>query len=339
MLYKRIIFTKPNVAELLERTIHDPQDNEVQVALAISTISSGTERANLMGSTTVAWNRPEAKEAIFPRYNGYSSSGIVTKVGAAVNGFQEGDRVALSWSTHSQYLNIDARNVHKLDEAISFSDGALAHIATFPLAAIRKCRLEIGESAIVMGMGILGMMAVKLLKVAGAAPILAVDPDAAKRQLALELGADYALDPYAPDFAETAKSLTNGGVKVGIEVTGVGAGLNGILDCMARFGRVALLGCTRSSDFTVDYYRKVHGPGITLVGAHTAARPSRNSSEGWWTERDDFEAVLTLTKLGRIQLSQLVGETHSPEDATQVYTRLCTEKTFPIVQFDWRKLQ
>lgn len=338
MLYKRIVFTKPNTAELLERTIQDPQDNEVQVQLVLSTISSGTERANLMGSTTVAWNRPEAPEAIFPRYNGYSSSGIVTKVGAAVKGFAEGDRVALSWSTHCQYLNIDARNVHKLDDAISFSDGALAHIATFPLAAIRKCQLEMGESALVMGMGVLGMMAVKLLKLAGAAPILAVDPVADKRALALELGADYALDPFDPEFAAKAKELTGGGVNVGIEVTGIGAGLDGILDCMARFGRVALLGCTRDSNFTIDYYRKVHGPGVTLVGAHTAARPSRNSSHGWWTERDDFETILTMTKLGRLKLSELVGEVHSPEEAPQVYTRLCTEKTFPLVQFDWRKL-
>jgi threonine dehydrogenase-like Zn-dependent dehydrogenase len=51
----------------------------------------------------------------------------------------------------------------------------------------------------------------------------------------LQSGADYALDPYAEDFADMAKKLTDGGAKVGIEVTGVGAGLNGILDCMAKY--------------------------------------------------------------------------------------------------------
>lgn len=335
---KRIVFTKPCTAELLDYEVADPQGKEVQVALALSTVSSGTERANVIGSGSVSWNRPEAPQPIFPRYNGYSSAGVVTKVGPEVENIAVGDRVALSWSTHSQVLNIRERFVHKLSDGISFSDGALAHIATFPLAAIRKCRLELGESAIVMGMGVLGMMAVQLLKVGGAAPIIAVDPNEAKRVSALKLGADYALDPFAPDFSETAKRLTGGGVNVGIEVTGVGAGLDGILDCMARFGRVALLGCTRSSDFTIDYYRKVHGPGITLVGAHTNARPSRNSSEGWWTEWDDLEAVLKLTKLGRIKLSDLVEEVRSPREATEVYTRLCNEKTFPLVQFDWSKL-
>lgn len=339
MPYQRIVFTKPAVAELLPYEIEDPKPAQVQVALEISTISSGTERANLMGSKTVAWDLPETDEAIFPRYVGYSSAGIVTKLGEGVTDYKIGDRVAVSWSTHSQVINVPLRNLHPLDDAISFADGALAHIATFPLAAIRKCRLEIGESAIVMGMGILGMFAVKLLKLAGAAPIIAVDPNPEKRAQALKLGADYALDPFAADFAETAKALTNGGAAVGIEVTGVGAGLDGILDCMARKGRVALLGCTRESDFTINYYRKVHGPGITLIGAHTLARPKENSSQGWWTERDDFEAILKLTKLGRIRLSTLVEETHSPADAPAVYTRLCQEKTFPIVQFDWSLLK
>lgn len=335
---KRIVFTKVNRAELLEWEISDPEPREVQVQLVASTISSGTERAGITGSKTVSWMRPEAAEAVFPRFHGYSSAGIITKLGEAVEGFCVGDRVALSWSTHSQFQNIKASNVHKLPDTVSFSDGALMHIATFPLAAIRKCRLEIGESAIVMGMGILGIIALQLLKAAGAAPIVAVDPDPVKREKALRQGADYALDPYAPDFAQCAREVTGGGANVGIEVTGIGAGLDGILDCMARFGRVALLGCTRDSDFTIDYYRKVHGPGITLVGAHTNARPRKDSFEGWWTEREDFEALLKLTKLGRLKLSALVEETHSPEEAPEVYTRLCTEKTFPLVQFDWRKL-
>lgn len=335
---KRIVFTKPYTAEFLDYQIGEPNENEVQIKLMMSTISSGTERANIMGSTTVAWNLPEAEKAIFPRYNGYSSAGIIAKVGNGVTEYKVGDRVALSWSTHCEFLNLNVNRVHKLDDAISFSDGALMHIATFPLAAIRKCRLEIGESAIVMGMGVLGMLAVVLLKLSGAAPIIAVDPNKEKREKALTLGADYALDPYDPNFANTVKSLTCGGAKVGIEVTGIGAGLDGVLDCMARFGRVALLGCTRSSDFTIDYYRKVHGPGITLIGAHTHARPVNESFEDWWTERDDFEALLKLSKFGRLKFSNLVEEIYSPVDAPEVYKRLCEEKTFPLVQFDWSRL-
>jgi threonine dehydrogenase-like Zn-dependent dehydrogenase len=105
---------------------------------------------------------------------------------------------------------------------------------------------------------------------------------------------------------------------------------------MARAGRVALLGCTRSSDFSIDYYRKVHGPGITLVGAHTNARPSFESRDGWWTQKDDMRTLKRLTESGRINLSSLVDETHSFLEAPEIYTRLANDMVFPIVQYDWR---
>lgn len=337
MKYRKIVFTEPCVAKLLEYETNEPAKDEVQVCLMISSISSGTERANLIGSKTVSWLQPEQREAVFPRYGGYSSAGIVEKVGESVSEFKAGDRVALWWSTHSEIINISTNNICKIGN-IPFEDAALFHIATFPLAAIRKCKTEIGESAVVMGMGMLGIIAVQLLKVAGAVPIIAVDPDPQKREKALQCGADFALDPYDKDFANEVKEITKGGANVGIEVTGIGAGLDGILDCMARFGRVALLGCTRDCDFTIDYYRKVHGPGITLIGAHTMARPDVESSCGWWTQKDDMRALVKLTEMGRLNLSSIIDETHSPIEAPDVYKRLANEKSFPLVQYDWRNL-
>lgn len=333
---KQILFTAPGIAELRDVELAAPAAGQVTVKLAVSTISSGTERANLIGDASVDWTRPE--RVVFPRSAGYSSAGIVTAVGPGVEAFSVGDRVALSWSKHSLYCNMPVENVYKIGD-IPFEEAALWHIATFPLGASRKCGLELGESAIVMGMGVLGMMAVKLLRAAGAAPVIAADPVPEKRELALRIGADYALDPFDPGFAAEVKRITGGGAKVGIEVTGNGGALNGILDCMALFGRVALLGCTRHSDFNIDYYRKVHGPGITLIGAHTNARPKTESHQGWWTTRDDVMAVKTLYELGRLEFSGLIGETHSPVEAPEVFARLAREKAFPLVQFDWRNLE
>jgi len=338
MRSKDIYITAPCVAELVTTQLPAPAPQEVQVKLAFSTISSGTERANIIDDPNTSFD-PNHREEFPIRDLGYSSSGIVIAIGEEVTDIQIGDRVAISWSHHAQYLNIRRANVHKLPKNVSFQDAAIFHIGTFPLAAIRKCRLELGEPAIVMGMGVLGLVALKLLKAAGATPIVAVDPIPAKREKALSSGADYALDPMAPDFAATAKALTGGGAAVGIEVTGIGAGLDGILDCMARFGRVALLGCTRDKNFTIDYYRKVHGPGITLIGAHTAARPKKESHGGWWTQADDMCALLRLHATGRLQLGTLIDETHSPTEAPEIYDRLAKERCFPVVQFDWRELE
>ena len=206
MKVKQIVFTKPGTAELLEKEVGAPKAGEVQVRLAVSTISSGTERANLIGDPNVGPNTAGA--VVFPRVLGYSSSGVVEAVGENVTEFKVGDRVGMSWTTHTEVQNVNKSLVYKLPDNISFNDGALLHISTFPMAAIRKCRLEIGESAIVMGMGVLGLVAIPLLKTAGAAPIIAVDPVPEKREKALSVGADYALDPFAPDFAKKAKELT-----------------------------------------------------------------------------------------------------------------------------------
>ena len=337
MKNRAIVFTEPCVAKLLEEEIASPKPDHVQVKIFVSTVSSGTERANLIGDPNVGWDIGPTVH--FPRRSGYSSAGIVTAVGENVTDLKPGDRVAMSWSLHNQYINMHRNNVYKLPDSVSFRDAAMFHIGIFPLAAIRKCRLEIGESAIVMGMGVLGLTAVKLLKAAGAAPVIAVDPVAEKREKAIFHGADFALDPTDADFAEKVKTITGGGAKVGIEVTGIGAGLDGILDCMAPFGRVALLGCTRDKEFTIDYYRKVHGPGITLIGAHTGARPKQESHGGWWTQIDDVQSLIKLHEFGRLRLGELVEEVHSSADASTVYDRLAREKSFPVVQFDWEGFQ
>lgn len=337
MRSQNIVFVEQNVAKLVEEEVQAPKAGEVLVKLYVSSISSGTERANLTGDTSTSVACQATDKAYFPRRGGYSSAGVVQQVGQGVKAVKVGDRVALANTCHNQYITLSEQNVYPIGD-MDFRDAALLFIATFSLAAIRKCHVELGESAVVMGMGMLGMVALKLLRAAGATPIIAVDPDPFKREKALKSGADYALDPYEDGFANRVKALTNGGANVGIEVTGIGAGLDGILDCMARFGRVALLGCTRNKDFTIDYYRKVHGPGITLIGAHTSARPARESYSGWWSECDDMQALIRLTDSGRIRLSDLVDETYSPKQASEVYTRLAFQKSFPLVQFDWSDL-
>ena len=338
MKTQSIVFTAPGVAELLTEEVKAMGPRDVVVRLRLSTISSGTERANVSGEVNVNATRV-IPEAHFPRRAGYSAVGDVVAVGGEVTRAGVGDRVIVRWGHHTQYICVDEDHVHKLTgEKVSDQAAALMFIATFPLAAIRKCHLEIGESALVMGQGVLGQLAVPLLRAAGAAPVIAADPVAAKREKALALGADYALDPNDEHFAQTVKELTGGGVKVAIEVTGFGQALDQALDCMARMGRVALLGCTRHSDFTIDYYHKVHGPGVTLIGAHTMARPKAESAPGLWTDDDDLGALVRLTEHGRLNFEPLVQETHSPAEAPEIYRRLVEEKAFPVVQFDWRML-
>ncbi len=337
---KQIVFTKVNKAELLDVNYPQPKENDVIVQTEFSTISCGTEKANIIGEPSVSISSKENEPVVFPRYSGYSSSGVVVNKGSAVTSVEIGDRVAMSWSLHKKFNKIHEFNICKIEgNNASMQDAAMCHIGIFPMAALRKTKLEIGESMMVMGLGILGLMAVQFSKCAGAVPIIAVDPVKERREKALKFGADYALDPFEKDFVNRVKEITNGGVNTAIEVTGLGTGLNQCLDCMKKFGRIALLGCTRDKNFTVDYYRKIHGPGITIVGAHTMARPDAESSPHAFTQKDDIKTILKLCQMGRINLSDMVDEVYSPYDCEEVYTRLINDSSFPVVaQFDWRKL-
>lgn len=337
---KQIVFVEKNRAKLLDVDSQALGESQVRVKTIFSTISNGTERANVSGDSVVSIYSKEDAQVVFPRMTGYSTAGVVVEKGKNVKALEIGDRVAMCWTTHRTYNVVNERNAVKIEyDNVSFAEASMAHIATFPLAAIRKTRLEIGESVMVMGLGILGLMAVNLAKAAGAVPVIAVDPIKERRERALEFGADYSFDPFESDFSEKVKEVTNGGVNAAIEVTGQGAGLNETLDCMAKFGRVSLLGCTRSSDFTVDYYRKVHGPGITLIGAHTAARPYEESYPGYFTTSDDIKAILKLCAKQRINFKDMVEEIYSPAQCEDVYARLVNDKNFPtVVQFNWESL-
>ena len=206
------------------------------------------------------------------------------------------------------------------------------------LGGVRKLEVELGESAMVMGLGLLGMFSVQFLALSGANPVIAADLNPARRKLALELGADYALDPADEGFADKVKELTKGrGVNACVEVTGVSKAMSQALDCASWMGRIALLGCTRISDCAVDYYQKVHRPGVKLIGAHNFVRPKFESYPHHWTHQDDCRAILDLISAKKLRVRPIVSRVAAPEEAPGIYRQLCDDPAFPIgTVFDWR---
>ena len=85
-----IVFTDINKAKLLYSKDREPSENEARVKTVISTISPGTERANITGNPNVGISSKENEKAVFPRYQGYSSSGTVTEVGEKVTSVKPG---------------------------------------------------------------------------------------------------------------------------------------------------------------------------------------------------------------------------------------------------------
>lgn len=331
---KAIVFTDVHKAELLDKKIHEVSGNMVLVRMEYTVISGGTERACLL-------DMPNTQAGGFPKQLGYCGVGYVEKTGESVTKVKEGDRVLVYHGVHAKWNVVPENKLTVVtDEKISSLDAAFVVIAAMGLGGVRKLECELGESAMVMGQGLLGIFATQFLRLSGANPIIAADLNTQRRELALKLGADYAFDPSDEDFVAKVKAVTKGkGVNCCVEVTGVSAAMKQALECASWMGRISLLGCTRVSDTAVDYYTQVHKPGVKLIGAHNFIRPQVESYPHHWTHQDDCNAILDMISSGRIKVQPIVSRVESPENAAEVYNQLCDDPMFPIgTVFDWRNV-
>ena len=335
MKMKETQFTAPKVTELVERELNENIGRtEVLSKTLVSVVSAGTERDCLCGSP----NTINKGYTPYPKALGYSAVGIVQKVGEDVTKVKPGDRVLVYHGTHAEYSVRDQKEITLVTENVTDEEAAMVVVGTMGIGGLRKTELELGESGMVMGMGILGQFALQGMRLSGAYPVIAADLKEERRQRALKLGADYAFDPASPTFVEDVKRVTYGkGVNAIVEVTGASKALMQALDCVAWQGRIALLGCTRVSDCPIDFYQQVHRPGVKLIGAHNFVRPKVDSQPHLWTHHDDCRALLRFIESGRIDAKSMISEIHKPEECVEVYDRLANGKDFPVgVLFDWR---
>ena len=311
-----------------------PKTGEILLENEYTVISAGTECANLM-------NLPNTSMT-FPYRPGYCGVGRVIAVGEGIENVKIGDRVLSNFSGHrSHAIQRQDRITVVEDDTIESLDAAFVVIAAMSLQGIRKLKIEMGESAMVVGLGILGMFATQLAALDGAIPVIVSDFCPQRRNLALTLGGDYAFSPDEKNLPEKIKELTYGkGADAIVEVTGSATALQQALTYVARQGRISLLGCTRVSDANIDFYKYVHHRGVSLIGAHTFVRPQFDSSPGYWTEQDDYRTLLAFLSAGKLKAKPIISEIVSPTSAPELYQRLVELKNPPMgIVFDWNKLR
>ena len=332
-----IVFTAREQAEFqeLERDA-TLRGDEILVKDDYDLISAGTELANYRAlPNTVSADKG------FPHRAGYSASGHVVAVGPEAKEIKVGDRVVVNWGHHRAYFKRSETRVVKIPDGVDMRCAACTHLASFPMLAVRRLRIEIGEPVMIAGLGLLGQFAVQFSRLSGAYPVLACDFSPERRELAKRLGADALFDPREADLIAKVKEQTDGkGPAAVVEVTGYISALQQALEYVAENGRIALLGCTRVSDRYIDFYKYVHRRGVQLIGAHTMTRPKFESRPGEWTEHDDYRAFLKLLKAGRIQVSPIIGEVAPAAEAAEIFRRLDTGENPPLgVLLDWTKVE
>jgi L-iditol 2-dehydrogenase len=311
----RVCWPEPGRATLERFSVRSPGPGEVLVASQVTLISPGTERAFLLAL-------PNA-QGRFPSYPGYSMVGRVLASGEGATRFTVGDLVACP-GPHASHAVIRADRVCPVPEGLAAHEAVFYNLGAIALQGVRKARVELGEATLVLGLGLIGNLALQLVRLQGALPVIGLDSDPGRRDLACTCGADAALDPGAAEVNAQLAVLTNErGPAVVIEATGSPEAVN---DALARAGshaRVVLLASTRGVTET-NFYRDVHRKGLTLLGAHANAVPPHDSSPGFWTHADDARVVLRLLAARRLQVAPLTTRIFPSTEAPVAYELLAS---------------
>ena len=224
---------------------------------------------------------------------GHEMAGEIAAVGAAVHDWQPGDKV-VAWrdpgkvrlGCYAQYVPFNPENLLERPSSLTAAQAAsleLAMCVQVSMELLQDMQALQGKRMIISGLGPAGLIAVQMARIYGASEILALDPLQTRRQLALQIGADQALDPNSPRATRRSQALWD----TGMDCTGLAASVNKLLDLCGDV--VHVFGVLRDSvEFGLREYRK----GLALVGY---GRHSRESAA----------QALHLLSTGQLNLSLL----------------------------------
>ncbi len=142
---------------------------------------------------------------------GYSCAGIVREVGRGAHEFRVGDRVAcagMNYASHAETVFIPKNLAVNIPEGVSFDEAAFVTLGAIALQGVRTAELKLGDSAAVIGLGLVGQLTVQILKAAGCR-VIGIDLDSARIELARALGADAAVSRNG-DVLEAVAQFTGG---------------------------------------------------------------------------------------------------------------------------------
>ena len=320
-------FAAPRTAELRRETVPPPAAGEVRVRSLVSAISHGTEMLVYRGEVPpdLPLDLPTlAGDFSFPIKHGYATVGRVMESGA--EHLSSGDLVFVH-HPHQELFTVPAAMPVPLPEGTGPESGAFFANLETALNVVHDTPLRLGETAVVFGQGVVGLLVTQLLERAGAARVLAVDPMQRRRKLALEVGADAAFEP-GEDLSERVLEATAGrGADVAVEASSSGAALQAAVDAVAAEGTVVVASWYGTRPVTLSLGGHFHR-GRVRVRSSQVGRVNPELGPRWDRERR-VEAVLDL--IPELRLEELVSHRIPFEKAPSAY-RLLDEDPGETVQ-------
>jgi predicted dehydrogenase/threonine dehydrogenase-like Zn-dependent dehydrogenase len=343
-------------------------DKSILVAVHYSCISVGTEAASMAVAAAPLYRRalkqPQKVRRAFEMMHehgiertikrirgtltsgqptGYSAAGIVVGIGQEVEKFKIGDRVACAGAgiaNHAEVICVPVNLAVHVPDSLDLQDASTVTLGAIALQGIRRTSPTLGETVVVIGLGILGQLSVQLLKANGCR-VIGVDPDRARIEIALACGMDQGLDPGQDDVVGRTVWATEGLGADAVIVTAAATTHEIISQAMRacrKKGRVILVGDVGLDLKREDFYRKELD--FFVSTSYGPGRYDPNYEEGGqdyplpyvrWTENRNMAAYLELLVAQEIKLLPMRPVVVDLVDAENLYSRLAAGNDKPLL--------
>lgn len=274
---------------------------------------------------------------------GYSLAGEVVAIGEGVQGYEVGDVVAAAGAgiaNHAEYVDVPVNLVMKCPNGLRPEYASTVTLGGIALQGVRRLDLRLGESAVVMGAGILGLLALQMLKVSGVR-VIVIDLDDSRLEIAKTLGADLVINARELNLINDVLNFSKGYGVDGVLFTAATSSnepLSQSFRMCKRKGRVVLVGVAGSEVKRDDMYEKEldflistsYGP-----GRYDPNYEQRGIDYPYayvrWTENRNMEEYLRLLQENKINLDQMINAIFAIENVDQAFSSLRNPEKKPLI--------
>ncbi|HEX8129087.1 MAG TPA: bi-domain-containing oxidoreductase [Pyrinomonadaceae bacterium] len=295
------------------------------------------QREGLMNTLTAVQTKLNAANAL-----GYSAAGLVIGAGDDVLDFRAGDRVACAgagFASHAEVLSVPKNLCVRVPEAVDFEAAAFGTLGAIALQGVRLAEPTLGESIVVIGLGLLGQLTVQLLKANGCR-VFGVDLDTSKVELARTLGADDGIT----SGGETLQAVMEWSRGRGADAVLITAATSSdqpieLAGEMSRLkGRVVAVGLIGMNVPRKIYYERELTLKVSMSygpGRYDPEYEERGHDYPFayvrWTEGRNIEAFLDLVAAGSVRIAPLITHRFPIEDGERAYNLIAGETSEPYL--------
>lgn len=338
---KKLVATAPSVAELKDYAERPLGEDEVRVKVDFASPKHGTELADFRGVTPFINGKFDDEWRVFTQRTPEEPRGIefgdlplgnmfvghITACGAKVTEYAVGDRVC-SYGPICETETVKAVNNYKLRKMPETADARNAVCydpAQFALGAVRDGNVRPGDNVVVIGLGAIGQIAAQIAVRLGAASVIAVDPIAHRREVAMAHGAHSALDPTACDVGMEIKARTaKRGADVIIETSGSVSALQAALKGLAYGGTIAYAAFAKPFPAGLWLGQEAHYNYGKIVFSRACSEP--NPDYPRWDRHRIEDTVWDMLMNGYLDCTDILYPVVNFEDSAAAFCRFVDQE-------------